>query len=175
MKKKFIRTGIISYFAMLILYLGIFFLICKVLGNDFDLWERLITAAIFAFQGPLFVWVNALNVFPRSNYLESNDITKPNFVDVRSTVIDMPQEVDFSRLKTEFSNKWTITFSDDVEKVLKFREKVRYFKKWGAAAWLQYDSDNRKIYLNCFTLAGMNYELTLRLQEEIEKCLESFV
>ena len=175
MKNKFFRTGIISYPIMLLLYLGVFFLTCKAFGNDFDFRERLITAAIFAFQGPGLVWAFSLSIIPRTNYLERTDTARPAFVDVCSSVVDIPQEFDFKRLQTEIASKWTITFFDETENVLKFREKIYFFySNNGAAAWLKYDNVTGKLYFDCFTLAGMKFDLAKRMQKEIEKCLKNF-
>jgi len=175
MKKKFIRILLVLIFATWVSFMGIAFLVSKAHGNDFDLLEKGIVAAISsvcALLGPL---IYSYNLFPRSKYLESSDIAKPSFKDVCSSVVNTPQGFDFIRLKTEIASKWVITFSDDVEKILKFRTKMGFFKSWGAATWLKYESNAGKLYLDSFSMTGMyTSDLARKMQKEIEKCLKLF-
>jgi len=174
MRKKIILFGVVFFIATWGLYFGVMFLVCMALGKHFDLLEKGILATIYSTIVPIGQIMTWYNVFPRIKYLEGNNITKPIFKDVCSIVIDAPQGFDFTRLKTEIVGKWVITFSDDVEKVLKFRAKICFFKNLGAAALLKYDSGSGKIYLDCFTLAGAQYDRARKMQKEIEKCLKFF-
>jgi len=115
-----------------------------------------------------------LPLFPRLKYLEGNNIERPTFKHSISSVIDVPENFDFNRLKTEIAEKWLITSSDHLRSVLKFRDKWGFSKNWGAGAWMKYDNDTKKLYLECFSISRWQ-NLTgeaQKMQKEIEDCLE---
>ena len=174
MRKKIFLNGIVLFIATWILYVGIMFLVCLARGSHFDLLEKGITATICSIIIPLGQLMSWYNVFPRIKYLENNNIVKPSFKDVCSSMVDTPQGFDFTRLKNEIADKWVITFSNDVEKALKFRAKIGFSKSLDVAALLKYDSDAGKLYLDCFTLAGAQFDRARKMQKEIEKCLKLF-
>ena len=79
MKKELNRVWLIFFLITWISYMGLFFIICKVRGNEFDLLERSIPATIMAcIMGfSSIAGVYFFNI--RSKYLESTDIEKPTF------------------------------------------------------------------------------------------------
>ena len=174
MIKKLIWMWLICVLVTFIIFLEVSFWDCRVHGHDFDLLEKSIKAAIYSIfitSGPIVV---AYSIIPRSKYLENNEIEKPSFKIFCTSVIDVSQEFDFSRLKSEIAQKWVITFSDDVAYVLKFRQKISFFKNsWAAAAWLKYDDSMGKIHLECFPMAGMqDNDIARKMQKEIVKYLK---
>ena len=174
MKKELNRIWLIFFLITWILYMGLHFLICKVRGNEFDLLERSILATLMAciisFSSIAGVYFSTI----RSKYLESNDIEKPTFKGAWFSVLNMAQGFDFNCLKTEIAEKWIITFSDDAEKVLKFRERISVFRNWGAGAWLTYDSDAQKLNFGCFTMTGTQNEIARKMLKEIEECMKKY-
>ena len=174
MKKELNRVWLIFFLITWILYMGLHFLICKVRGNEFDLLERSILATIMAcimgFSSIAGVYFSTI----RSKYLESNDIEKPTFKGVWFSVLQMSQDFDFNRLKIEISEKWIITFSDEAEKVLKFRERISAFRNWGAGGWLTYDSNTHVLNFGCFTMTGTQNDITRKMLKEVEKCLKKY-
>ena len=168
--KKLVRIWILLIPAMWISYMGLAFLISKGFGRDFDFLEKGIIAALFCIIFPLAQWIGySYSVFPRIKYLENSDIAKPTFKDACSSTVNTHQEFDFACLKTEIAEKWIITFSDDVEKVIKFRTKMS-FSSWGAATWLKYDSEVGKLYLVYFSIATSVKSDARKIQKEVEKC-----
>ena len=154
--------------------MGLYFLISKVRGNEFDLLERsilaTIMACIIAFSSIAGVYFSAI----RFKYLESDNIEKPAFKDVCFSVLQMSQNFDFNCLKTEIAENWIITFSDDAERVLKFRERISAFRNWGAGGWLTYDSDAHVLNFGCFTMTGTQNDIARKMLKEIEKCLKKY-
>jgi len=117
-----------------------------------------------------FLFFIGYSTFPKLRYLERNKIEKPTFKAMCSSEINVPEDFEFSRLKTEIAEKWLITFSDDAGCILKFRNKLKVFN-WGAGAWIKYNHDTRKLYLECFPID--NYlESAKKMQKEIENCIE---
>ena len=168
--KKIIIIWILLIPALWIFYVGFAFLFSNAYGKNFNLVETGIIAAVYSIVIPLVTWIGySYSIFPRIKYIENNDIGKPSFKDTISSTVDIHQEFDFNSLKTEIANKWTITFSDEVEKILKFRTKIGFFKFWGTATRLQFDSNAGKLYLDSFTLTGHRHELARNMQKEIEK------
>ena len=160
---------------MCVAILGIQFLFVKNRGHDFDLLKKSTYVIIYSAAMTLLPISSARSVIPRSKYLESNDIKKPSFNAFCSTVVDVSQGFDFSRLKTEISGKWVITFFDDTEKVLKCRTNSNFsFGHWGSAAWMKYDDSTGKVLLECFPMSEMhvNNGIDQKMQKEIKNCLE---
>jgi hypothetical protein len=178
MEKKLFRIWIIFFFVSLILHVvSLEFLFCNANWHEHNLLEKSIMAVISSFMVSSCPMLAYYSVIPRSKYLESNDITKPPYKDACSSVLTMPQGFEFSCLKIEIANKWVITFSDDTEKVLKLRKKFHAFSSWGAAAWMKYDAETHKLYLECFSMmmmAGMRNNLAQKMLKEIELYLKSF-
>ena len=170
--KKIVKIFILAFFATWMLLMGLQILIRKSRGRDIDLVERGISAAILSLAPFVGTILGAYSVFPRSKYLESSELTKPIFKVACSSVIDMPKDFEFSRLKTEIAEKWVITFSDEIAHVLKFRAKWGLSKNWGAAAWLKYDNDTGKLYLEYFPMVATQNDLARKMQKEIECCLK---
>jgi len=153
--------------------MGIEIIDSKSHGQEFNIVAKGIKSAIFSVIIASAQLLGVYTIFPRSRYLESNDATKPTFKVACSSVIDVQEDFDFNRLKTEIASKWLITFSDDICHVLKFRAKWHFFKNWGAAAWLKFDSEARKIQLVCFPLAGIqDNDLARKMQKEIKNCIK---
>ena len=174
MKKELNRVWLIFFLVTWVLYMGLHFFICKVRGNEFDLLERSILATFMAcvmgFTSIASVYFSTI----RSKYLENKDIEKPTFKGVWFSALNITQSFDFNCLKAEIAEKWIITFSDDAEKVLKFRERISVFRNWGAGAWLKYDSDAQKLIFGCFTMTGTQNDIARKMQKEIEKCLKRY-
>ena len=171
MKKLVLIWLIIIIPASWVLYMGIHILIDKSQGHSMDLLEKGILALIFSLFIPLCSMPWAFSVFPRSKYLESNDSAKPTFKVACSSEIDMPDGFDFNRLKTEISHKWIVAFSDDTGHVLKFRTKWHPFKKWGAAAWLKYNDETGKLYVEYSPMIAMQNAQARKMQKKIESSL----
>jgi len=172
MKKKLFRIWLLAIVVSWLLCFVVQFLLCEYFNNEFNWLERILNSAILSFLASFAVIINVINVFPRANYLERDDVAKPPFIDVCSSEVNTLQVLDFNRLKTKIGDKWVITFSDEDENVLKFREKMGLFKKWGAAAWMKYNSETNKIYLECFTMTGHRHELARKMEKEVLKCLK---
>ena len=172
--KRLVRMWLVFFFVGWVLYMGVEIFVDMRHGHDINFVTKGIKCAIFSIilaSAPL---LGVYSIFPRSKYLESNDTAKPTFKVACSSVIDVPEDFDFSRLKTEIAAKWLITLSDDISHVLKFRVKWHIFKSWGAAAWLKLDNDTRKIQIECFPLAGIqDNDLARKMQKEIKKMLET--
>ena len=174
MKKELNRVWLIFFLVTWVLYMGSHFLICKVRGNEFDLLERSILAifmaCIMGFSSIAGVYFSTV----RSKYLESNDIEKPTFKGVWFSVLNMALDFDFNCLKTEIAEKWIITFSDDAEEVLKFRNRISTFRNWYTGAWLRYDSNSQKLILGCFSMTGTQNDIARKMLKEIETCLKKY-
>ena len=176
--KRLVRNCFVLFFAVWVLYMGIQILDSKTITHEIDWWVwKGILGAFFSVCvsfGSLFL--NAYPIFPRTKYLESSNNAKPVFRIAYSSVIDIPQGFDFSHLKSEIASKWLITFSDDINHVLKFRSKMNFFTNvWGAAAWLKFDGDTRKIRIECFPLAGIrDNDLARKMKKEIENCVQFY-
>ncbi len=158
-------------------YVATQFLIASTRGHEIDLLEKCIVGAFFASLISLGSMAAVYSIFPRTKYLESGNNEKPSFRVTCSSAFDLPQGFDFNHLKTEIAEKWLITFSDDIAHVVKFRTKLNIFKNmWGTAAWLKFDNEAKKIYLECFPMAGMqDDDLARKMRKEIEKCLQKVV
>ena len=173
MKKKLFRMWLIFFVVTWVLYVGFQFFLWNVRGHEFILLDKCVIAVVFSFfvsSGPLVAAY--YSVIPRSKYLESNDIAKPSFRVPYSSVVNMPQGFDFTCLKTKIADKWVVTFSDDMEKILKFRTKFHIFSNWGTAAWMKYDAETEKFYLDFFPMViGTRNDLVRKMQKEVEKCL----
>jgi len=175
MKKKLFLNWFIFFLTTWILWAGVKILIRVILGRDIDLQEAIFTGFFFplifmAFQ----IAANHLT-FHRAKYLEINSNEKPTFKVACSSLINLPQNLDFTRLKNEIANNWLITFSDDMCHVLKFRTKFNFFTNlWGEgpAAWLKFDGESQKVQLECFSMSGINNDLARKMQKEVEKCFE---
>jgi len=171
--KNLIRVWLLTILAAWGLYVGLAFLIDVAFGHHFNLLEKGISAAVYVLVVSLGFWIGySYFLFPRIKYLEKRDTAQPTFENVSTSVVNTPQGFDFGLLKTAIAGNWMVTFSDDVEKVLKFRTKIG-FKSWGEAAWLQYDSDTEKLYLACFPIAKTQSG-ALKIQREIEDCFKVF-
>ena len=175
MKKILIRFWFIYFLATWILYIGLHILIAEVRGQNIDLLEKCIAGFFISIFFPSFMMLASYSVFSRSKYLENSDIEKPTFKVACSSGIEVPQGFDFNRLKNEIAYKWVITFSDDINHVLKFRTKMNYFGTWGAATWLKLDGDAGKIQIECFPMVVGAYNGSSRkMQNEIEECLKQY-
>ena len=169
--KKMILILIAFILVSWVLFFGVQVLVGKSLGHEIDLVEKGIMATIFSLIMPLGTWMSVYSAFPRIKYLENNDTEKPAFKVACSSVIEVPKEFDFGRLKIEISNKWLITFSDDIGRVLKFRTRWHFFKNWGAAAWMKYDDNTGKLYFEYFPMVAMQDDLARKMRKEIESSL----
>ena len=171
--KKLFRIWVVFFLLSWVGYMGVDVIVSKSRGQEFDLITKGIKYAIFSVFISSAPMLSVYTIFPRSKYLDSNDTAKPTFKVACSSEIDIHEDFDFNRLKTEIAGKWLITFSDDVCHVLKFRTEWGFFKKWGAAAWLKFDGDTRKIQIECFPLAGTHdNNLARKMQKEIMNCMK---
>ena len=170
--KKLIIFLIVLIPISWVLYFGMQIIVSKSLGNEIDLIEKGIIAFMFSLFLPISIYISGIYyIFPRLKYLEGNDTVKPPFKITCSSIIDIPEGFDFYRLKAEISNNWVITFSDDIDHVLKFRTKWHFSKNWGAAAWMKYDNNIGELHLECFPMGAMLDDLALKIQKEIENIL----
>jgi hypothetical protein len=173
MKKILIYLWLIVVVLFWVLYIGLYYFIGIIHGNDFDLLEKSISGLFIAFFSmTIFILISYYSVIPRSKYLEKNDSAKPAFKDTCSSIINVPHGFDFSRLKTLLASRGVITFSDDDANMLKFRRKVNSRKVLDAAAWLKLDSDTGKIQSECFPMVYNKKVLAEKLHEEIEKWIK---
>ena len=173
--KRLYRIWMIHSLVICILWVGILILIDINRGRDIDLVRYVISGFIFIAIIMLFRVLSYRSVFSKIKYLENNDIAKPSIKGSSSSVIDLPQGVDFSGLKKEIANKWMITFSDDTSYVLKFMRKMSFFNSTirGAAGWLKLDCEAGKIQLECFPMTGIQDEgFASWLRMEIEDMFE---
>ena len=168
MRKKWVRLCLIYLLAAWVLFFGALFLISKLSSRDFDVLFTSISATVVS----VFISSGLILALPRAKYLGNYDSVKPSFRVFCASVVDVPQDFNFSRLKSEIAEKWEITFSNDTTHVLKFRQKIS-FTSWGVAAWLKYNDSTGKVYLECFPMVRMEYNDGARkMQKEIEKCLK---
>jgi len=173
MKKEWFRVWFLYYLGSWFLCFGVHYLHNKSVGHDLHLLEISITAAILAIFVSFLPIFDLFPIIPRHNkYLKNNDIKKPSFIFSHSSMVETLKKIDFSRLKAEISDKWVITFADEEGKVLKFRDKISFFKLRGTGAWLKYDNEAGKLHIECFLIAGMRHDLSRKMQKEIEKCLK---
>ena len=154
MKKELFRVWRVFALLTYIIYVGLKFLASVAFGKEFLLLETCVISILPACLMPLGIIYGGL-MLPRSKYLESSDINKPSYKIAESLAVSAPQGFDFGRLKTEINDKWVLSFSNDNEKVLKFRTKYRFNKPWPIAAWLKYDDDASKIELDFFPMNTM--------------------
>ena len=179
--KRLYFMGLTYFLVLCVLYIGIYTIFDLAFGNDTSLQAIFIKSLIFS---ALFVSVQILigyySFFPRIKYLENNDIAKPAIKNAYSSVIDLPQEVDFNRLKSKIADKWAITFSDNTNQVLKFTTKINFYNLFkypyagGLAAWLKFDGDAGKIYLECFPISEFHSKkLLLKKLNEFEELLRN--
>ena len=176
--KKLYWTWLVFCIGVWILYLGVQILESETRGHDFDLLGASIRGIFMVICCSLGGLLGIYSIFPRMKYLENDNVAKPSFKVFGSFVIDMPQRINFSLLKSEIAAKWLITFSDDTNQVLKFRTRTKHLfltNTFGAAAWLKFDSDAGKIQLVCFPMIGIqDNDLARKMYKEIVKCLKHF-
>ena len=174
MKRKNVRFWIPFAFPVFwILYLGAQFFNSKFPGHGIDLVENGLLAVftVLIFGAPVIILLLSKYDYQYVEYLESDDTAKPAFSVACSSVIDVPEVLDFNRLKTAIADKWWITFSDD-KILMKFRTKWHPFRQKVTAAWLKYDAENGKIHLECFPIQGKQHDyLAENMQKEIKQCL----
>jgi len=170
MEKIYIRFYIIFFLFTWFGYVALHILVDKLSGHVID-WKGINFVGFFSGLLTSFTFLKLFgySFFPRSKYIESKDNAKPSFSVACSLKIDIPQGLDFNRLKSEVSKKWIITFSDDMVQVLKFRTKLGFGNLWGAAAWLKFDSDTGKILIDCFPMVYEQSKLAKKLLKNIEK------
>ena len=177
MNRKKVRIWISFAFPVFwALYLGTQFLISKFPDYNMDIVENILMVifTILMLGSPVIVILLSKYDYQYVDYLESDDTAKPAFRVACSSIIDVPKDFDFSRLKTEIADKWWITFSDDTG-LLKFRIKWHPFKQKVTAAWLKFDAVTGKIQLECFPIQGKQHDyLAEKMQKEIEQCVKGF-
>ena len=174
MKKRFLWIGLIFFLAGGILFTGINILVGITFRHHIDFTEKIILGFGYAAMFVLIqIPIAYYTFFPRIKYLENNNNEKPPFKIVCSSVIDVPKGIDFTRLKNEIAGKWLITFSDESNYVLKFRENLSFWKNT-RAAWLKYDSDAGKLHVDCFPMtAPQDNAIARKMLKEIEDSLKS--
>jgi len=86
--------------------------------------------------------------------------------------MDVPKDFDFNRLKAEIAESWIISFCDDANYVLKFRDKKGFWKSYGAGAWLKYDVDTEKVYLESFSIYFQTLDEPQNLKQKFENSIE---
>jgi len=142
-------------------------------------WRGYLIMAVIPYLGYLF-WGRFVAIrLMRSSlmYLEENDSERPIFehTKIRSFEIDAPKDFIFENLKTEITERMTLTFSDEIRGVLKFRSRWRFLTaSGGVGAWLKYDRNARKLYLDVFPLHKGFYfiEIVPELRKHIENSVE---
>ena len=170
--KKVILINIAIFLLTWLSIINLSSFIDELRGRDTGLIETMLITLLWI-TGPFVVmFLDMRSVLPRLKYLENEKNEKPTFKSGCSSVIDVPEDFEYSRLKTEIAEKWLITFSDDVEHVLKFRDKWKFSKGWRAAAWAKYCNHTRKFHLECFPMYSQNLDVATEMQKEIESCVE---
>jgi len=150
----------------------IFLIVDKVRGVEIDIVETFLVRlplVLILIINPL--WT-LLSILPKFRYLENNKLERPTFKHSISSEIVVPKDFNFNNLKAEIAENWIISFSDDTNYVLKFREKKGFWKSYGAGAWLHYDVATKTVYLECFSIFFQTLEEPQNLQKNIENCLE---
>ena len=177
MKKKLIRLLIMYFLVAFMSYIGMYSFFSFKRGQEFDvnvIVFKSVMPAVILSSFVAFSWSIVYPVFPRAKYLDKNDSSKPSFKIACSSLVSIPQDLDFNRLKTEIADKWMITFSDDNEHELKFRSKMNFFTNMmGAAAWLKLDGNAGKITLEYFPLQGIqDNDVARKMRKKVEEHLK---
>ena len=167
MKKKARKIFFIILIVIWVFFLGVLLFVKE---------EKITTSVFFIlnFTSLSLLLFHKYFNYPYSNYLEKKDTSKPTFRVACSSAIDVPKGFDFFQFKDEVGKKWLITYSDDIDYILKFRTRPHFFKMNSsiAAAWLKFDADTRKIHLECFPLGGIQHDsYAKKIQKEIEQSL----
>jgi len=165
----------------LILFCSVFWALASLFFFAFNEQQRsFVEEALYRFSLPtvvllILIWFLRWT-FSSLRYLERNSTEKPVFKrkQTRSTEIDVPSDFDFNFLKTKIAEKWLITFSDDANCVLKFREKWRFWDgPEGLGTWIKYDKTTLKLYLENFSIVEKRVFISeaRELQKEIASCV----
>ena len=172
--KEFVQNRIVSSFIFIVMITGVLILADIGSGRDIHLPTIIISGFCILILKVLFETLGNYSVFSRIKYLKSNDIVKPFFKCASSSETVLSQTVNFSRLKSEISSNWLVTFSDDTNHVIKFRQKTNCFTDtWGVAAWLKLDVDVKTLHLECFPLSGIAVESAIMMRMELEDLFET--
>jgi hypothetical protein len=174
MKKKFFKIWLVYFLTGVVLFAAMKYLFCITLGKEIDFTEAIFLSVINSLLITSLLTYGHFYFFPRNKYLDTNNGAKPSFKIVGSSIIDVPQGLDFRSLKNVIAGRWMVTFSDDWEKVLKFTNRMGILQSWGVSgAWLKFDDDAGKIHLECFPLAGIQEnKKALKMQNEIIELLQ---
>jgi hypothetical protein len=168
MKNKLIKFGLVLIPSIWVGGMGLAYLASVIFSFDFNLRDVALVMVIFAIVLPVLYVMGIFDIFPRSNYLESRSGEKPKFKNVCVTTARPSRNFDFARLKTEIEGKYELWYSDDAEKILKFRTRAGFLKNWGAVTWLKYDESARTLFLNSFSMVGKQFKSAWRVQREIK-------
>jgi len=163
--------GLIIFLITWVGYIGLLILVDDIRGREIDLLGRSISGFFASIGFSVFMLITGYSAAPSYKYLENNDNAKPTFYTVRTSIIDIPKDFDFNRLKSVITSKWVVSYSDDVAHILKFRTKLGFGNLWGAAAWLKLDSETGKILIDCFPMVYEQSKLAKKLLKEIEESI----
>jgi hypothetical protein len=108
MKKKLFRIWLIYFLAGAVLFTGVKYLFT--FGEDVDFAETVILSVINSLIISLLMIYGSYYSFPRNKFLNKNNSAKPSFPLAGSSIIDVPQGLDFISLKNVIANRWMITF-----------------------------------------------------------------
>jgi len=173
--RKFILFTAIAFLIALLLATFLAQLLAEWRGREFTLLEGIMSALIFVVGIFWSLFSSIRSMYPSLKYLEDSNMDKPVFEknEIYSSVIDVPENFAFNNLKAEITEKMVVTFSDGIHSGLKFRTRFRYMGAWGIGAWLKYDRNARKLYLEWFSLCRKEpLEIVV---SEVKKYFESSI
>jgi hypothetical protein len=127
----------------------------------------------FIFSVPCFgVFLTIIyGIFSNFKYLESDDMEAPSSKIIRS--LSLHRKIDFIQLKEEISKNWYITYINEREKTLKFRNRITCFTNgFEAGGCLKYDEENNMIYVSCFSMTGIqNRRLAEKMATKVSETI----
>ena len=157
------KRAIIFLIVTVIFSLGLFLLLMKLFDR-----VNILSQSIYFLIGISGLIVLNTKIITRLKYLERKDSHKPLFKIVETSCFSLNCNTGFDDLKQKISDKWVITFSDENEKVIKFRDKI-IFKSYGSGAWLKLDEESDKVYLDYFSIGMTDIFKLRKTKEEIEQ------
>jgi len=162
------KRALFLFVAMIILSSALFFLLIRLFGSDTNILVHSMCLLIIL-SGPSIVCIKGLS---RLRYLEKTDSRKPSFKIAESSCISEDPRINFDSLKHKISGKWIITFSDENEKVIKFRYKMT-FKSYSSGAWLKFNEGEDGVYIEYFSLGMTDIFKLRKMREEVEQYIMS--
>lgn len=124
--------------------------------------ESLVFALIFTtFQG--FILLQILK--PKISFLKSASPIEKRFGNIQTNVKINDKQFDFQDFVKSLKNDFIITFSDENKKIIKLREKFRFWS-WGAAATI--DIENDSLIIRAFPFNATGDKTSISLTEKIK-------